>query len=232
MKKLAQKSGFTTCPVCMILGIGQEPYMACPTSDDRVYCHACNNVAHPVAHIAHKGEAATLWKAVESLRELPKPLFDLVVDLMVHKVGDDMMMLETYFLASIGSKGLGFSNPMTPNDMMRASVAVACGNADVVIDEAKRVHIALANGKYAFSTLRLSYQPEDLEAALTVGNDCSDEVRDLLERLPEAEATAVAKLAKRGFSLGHVNIDESMKHVRMHKGSAGAGIAAEFSWIV
>lgn len=232
MKKLAQKSGFTTCPVCMILGIGQEPYMACPTTDDRVYCHACNHVAHPVAQIAHKGEAATLWKAVESLRELPKPLFDLVVDLMVHKVGDDMTTLETYFLASVGSRGLGFSNPMSESDMTRASVAVACGNADVVIAEANRVHIALANGKYALSTLRLSYQPEDLETALVAGDDRSDEVRDLVGRLPEAQATAVAKLAKAGFSLGHVNIDESIKHVRMHKGSGDAGIAAEFSWIV
>lgn len=232
MKKLAQKSGFTTCPVCMILGIGQEPYMACPTTDDRVYCHACNHVAHPVAQIAHKGEAATLWKAVESLRELPKPLFDLVVDLMVHKVGDDMTTLETYFLASVGAKGLGFSNPMTEADTARASAAVACGNADVLISEANRVHIALANGKYAFSTLRLSYQPEDLDDALRADEDNTDEVRALLDRLPEAQATAVAKLAKRGFSLGHVNIDESIRHVHMHKGSAGKGIAAEFSWIV
>jgi hypothetical protein len=224
MEKLRFKSGHTSCPACSLLGNPQEPYMAVPTADDRVYCYACELVTSGIRGV----DRFQLFPVVPSL---PKPVLDVVMALISTKVGQCGAVGPTYTLDSAGTKGLGFSDPMTEADMQRAAGAVACGNADVLIDEADRVHIGLSHGLYNFHTVALSFKSSTLGAVQ--GVDCSADVRlhPILDRLSEPERTALLSLARLGFSLQGFDVDSSMRFINMTCGSAREGITAGIHWI-
>ncbi len=224
MAKLSIKPGFTTCPACSLLGVPQEPYMAVPTVDDRVYCYACEHVTSGIRKADH-------YKLFPVVQSLPKPVLDVVMALISTKVGLCNAVAPTYTLDSAGVKGLGFSEPMTEADMRRAAGAVACGNADVLIDEADRFHIALSHGPYNFHTVSLSYKNNTVGAVH--GGDCSTDVRlaPILDRLSEPESTALISLARLGFSLQGFDVDSSMRFINMTRGSARGRITAGIHWI-
>lgn len=232
MQKLTFKPGFTTCPACSIKGTPQEPYMAVPTGDDRVYCHACELVSSALEHFAEKGKSATLRKFIPDLQSLPAPLLDIVISLLTTKVGEDGSTPPTYVVSAIGAKGLGFSEPMTDYDMTRASGAVAQDAAAYLIEEARRFNIAFSSGPYGASSLTLSYQPEHLAGALEATEDYSDLAAPLLDRLrgDGPEASAVSKLARVGFRPRHCDLDSAIRNIAMYKGSAASGVAAKLSW--
>jgi hypothetical protein len=231
MEKLRFKPGFTTCPVCSITGTPQDPYMAVPTADDRVYCHACQNVCAPLTHFREKGIASTLRDLLPKIQELPAPVFEVVLALLTTKVGEDGSTPATYVVTSV-ERPHAFSDPMTEYDYRRASAAVASDMVDTALELASRVSIGLTSGPYAFSSVRLNYEPKDLESLGPQRTDCLDRAQPLLDRLTGPEGTAVAKLAALGFELGHVDIESSIRHVHMHRGPGAKGIAADLSWYV
>lgn len=225
MQKLTFKTGHTSCPACSLLGTPQEPYMAVPTVDDRVYCYACMKVTSGILE-------ANRFRIFPTIQSLPKPVLDTVMALISVGVADDGSVASTYMIADAGAKGLGFSDPMTAGDMQRAAGAVACGNADVLIDEAERITIKLSHGPYNFHTAAVSFKPSTLRVAdLKEDESGVRDVYALLERLTGPESNAVRQLARLGYRLGGCDVDSSMRFVRMSIGSAREGIAAEFHWI-
>lgn len=224
MQTLRFKSGHTTCPACSLLGIPQEPYNAVPTVDDRVYCYQCNRVTSPIFE-------ANRFSIFSTIQSLPKPVLDVVMSLISTEVKADGSVPPTYAIVNLGAKGLGFSSPMTESDMQRAAVAVACGNADVLIDEADRVTIQLSHGPYNFHTLSLSFKANTFTGASLSATDNGKIAAPLLDRLNGPEAAAVRTLAQRGFTYGACDLDSSLRFVRMSNGSQREGIAAEIHWI-
>lgn len=214
--------GFTTCPLCTAKRIPQEPYMAVPTDDERVFCYACNHVTSELS-----------YSLVEALAKLPHGIVATVLSLISMPAEEDV---PTYKLVSIGSKGLGFSEPMTDADQLRASAAVAQGNADVLLSEAERVDIVFHHGPYAFHTLKLSYLPGDLKVAFAA--DCPEVIGDreqaFIDRLPQLEGRAVRQLILEGFTpnLDGADISSSLRRVHFVKGSGNRGVTAEISWTV
>ncbi len=224
MHTLRFKSGFTTCPACSLLGIPQEPYNAVPTVDDRVFCYQCNRVTSPISE-------ANRYRIFPTIQALPKPILDIVMALISDEVKPDGAVSPTYAIVNAGSKGLGFSNPMTEDDMQRAAGAVACGNADVLIDEADRVTIQLSHGPYSFHTASVSFKANTLNVGSLSADDRCDLAAPLLDRLNGPEARVVRELSARGFTYGGTDLDSSMRFVRMSNGSEREGIAVEIHWI-
>lgn len=193
--------------------------MAVPTVDDRVFCYACKCVTTSFDH----------FKLTAALKELPKPVFEMVMALIGLNTEDEDELHPTYRVVAAGQKGL-FSQPMTDNDCTRAAGAVAQGNADVLLDEADRTTVKFTHGPHAFHTLSLSYLPRDLAAAEQLKG--SDTVHPaLLEKLPPLEKRAATELAKLGFAVRHHDVESSMRRIFMFKGSAREGIRAEICWI-
>lgn len=223
MHTLRFKSGHTTCPACSLLGIPQEPYNAVPTVDDRVFCYQCNRVTAPIFE-------ANRFRIFSTIQSLPKPILDYVMALISTEVTDGAVQ-PTYAIVDIGAKGLGFSNPMTESDMQRAAGAVACGNADVLIDEADRVTIRLSHGPHSLHTASVSFKANSFKLASQSAANREDSVAPVLDRITGPEATAVLELARRGFTHGACDLDSSMRFVRMSNGSERDGVAVEIHWI-
>lgn len=112
----------------------------------------------------------------------------------------------------------------------RAAAAVAQGNAHVLIDH---VEVLLAHGKYAFNTMRISYFPDELNAAkLELIENCSDVVLELVDKLGALEKKAVLELASRGFKVAITDFTSAQRRVLMFKGpSVQTGLKIELTWI-
>jgi len=214
-------SGFTTCPYCTLTGLPQEPYMAVPTDDGRVFCYSCKRVTSDLSR--------TSADTVHTLRSQVALMVQSAVIALMSTDND----AQTYHLVTAGQKGLGFHQPPTDHDSMRAAAAVAQGNAEVLLSEAERVEVLLAHGPYAFHTVRISYLPNELRFAHVEGNGVEGH-EAILARLQGPEKHAFESLGKLGFTpvLNGTDFDSALRRLPMVKGQGGKGIRAEIAWIV
>lgn len=226
-------TGFTTCPSCSLQRRPQEERMAVPTYDGRVFCYACNGVTGTYPH----GDYV-------NLHALPKILFDLIHSLMrldapegmlyTHgEVAPDKALPLSYSLVTTNGNRRGQTDYSA--EPHRAAAAVAQGNADVLIEAARKVEILLkASSKYHHDSVKIDYFPEalaDLQDAVAAA-DLTDEIREFVKGLPHLQAKAVSALSLSGFSLLHHDLDSRVRHVRLTRGEGDRTVRAELTWYV
>ncbi|MDZ4834079.1 MAG: hypothetical protein SGJ27_09910 [Candidatus Melainabacteria bacterium] len=198
--------------------------MAVPTVDDRVFCYACNHVTSGILE-------RNRFRIFSTIQSLPKPVLDLVMALTSVDVTNGGPVAPTYSIIDAVQKGLGFSDPMTEGDLQRAAGAVACGNADHLIDEADRLTIKLAHGSHNFHTVDISFKTSTLAVAALSDVDDTARASALCDRLSGPEAKALLELARRGYAPGSFDVDSSMRFVHLSNGTAREGITVDIRWI-
>lgn len=226
-------SGFTTCPHCIVTGTPQEPYMALPTDDGRVFCLACQNVTSEIGHQPTPRRVNFTGTLASAIQQLPPSIINVVLSLISMPSAEDV---PTYAVTYAGPEAQPDHGPVG-SESYSAHTAAACAQQQVqrMMEREDRVEICFTHGPYAFHTLKLSYDASDFAAAEGVEPGVIGEREQaFIDRLPVLEGRALRQLILNGFTpnLDAADVSSSMRHLRAVKGSGGKGIVAQFSWIV
>lgn len=212
------RSGFTTCPACLVDGTPQEERMALPGDDHRVSCLTCKRVVSEIPR-----------DLVEPLRNLPDSIKATVMDLIAWKHDSDEPAVGVYRLYYLSTGQPVFSPAYDENDAFRAAAAVAQGHADTLLAEAGRVTIKLSlSTVLRDDSVEITYLPDDLPGMQDF--DASD--ADLASAIASggvtpSRAKALRELARHGFRIRHIDVHSAIARIALMNG----GAVAEVKWL-
>lgn len=214
-------SGFTCCPVCVIDGRPQEPYMAVPGEYKRVFCHGCGRSSNEFSH-----------GMLTYAQNLPATIRDLVVELTSWTHKDGVEAAVPYRLFNVRKNATSLSSGQAYDGL--AGIA-ARGHVDTLIEESKRetMIFAIDEGN-ANDAIEICFLPSDAAAFAktlvsedAIESQCKQHLASANQ--PAHRVAAVKKLLSYGFAIKHVDAASSLARILLQ--SPDGKVKAELHWL-
>ncbi len=214
-------SGFACCPVCVIDGRPQEPYMAVPGEYKRVLCHGCGRSSNEFSH-----------SMLNYAKELPPTMRDLVVELTSWTHKDGVAAVVPYRLVNVRKNANSLSAGQAYDGL--AGIA-ARGHVDTLIEEASRQTMVFAIDEgnvndaieICFLLPDAAAFAKTLVSEVEIESQCKQHLA--LANQPAHRVSAVKKLLSFGFNIKHVDAGSSLARIVLH--SPDGKVKAELHWL-
>lgn len=214
-------SGFACCPVCIIDGRPQEPYMAVPGEHKRVLCHGCGRSSNEFSH-----------NMLNYAQSLAPTMRDLVVELTSWTHKDNVAAVVPYRLVNVRKNANSLSTGQAYDGL--AGIA-ARGHVDTLIEEASRQTMVFAIDEGNVNdALEICFLLPDaalfaktLVSEAEIESSCAKYLGSANQ--PAHRVAAVKKLLSYGFDIKHVDTASSLARITLQ--SPDGKVKAELHWV-